>query len=522
MTVRAPTQMRASIEGALPSRAGAEIEAPVPVGSVRLAAAQLPACTDDLGLNRAVAAEAVRAAAAGGARIVALPELATLPYFCVGPPGSHRGWAEPADGALVATDPADSLRQAEAVEARLRAGERPPLAGVPVAVKDAIWVEGWRVTQGSRLFADFRAPRDNVAVARLRRAGAIVVGMANMSEFGCKGVTSNPLHGTTRHPLDGRLTPGGSSGGCAAALGAGLVPLALGTDGGGSARRPAAHVGAVGFKPSGGLVADAPGFAGGGSLTSVLAPMARSVADAAALFDAILGPDAADPSSCGWPDVPRIPARGLRIAFSPTFSLPVPVDPDVSRCIARAAARLAGAGFDLRRADPAWPGTASEAALMPLQWAGLARLHGEAWRRDPTPFDPYIGAQIERGLAQPPAAVEAACAAAAGIAAALGRFFRDHDLVIGPTTPLRGLGARPARPGRDRRPGRARPGPRGLHALLQPCPVFGDLASRGRRWGRVADRAADRRAALRGPARAGPGARGRTPAALRDGVRAEA
>ncbi len=343
--------------------------------------------------------------------------------------------ADPGLNALVATDPADSLRQAEAVEARLRAGERPPLAGVPVAVKDAIWVEGWRVTQGSRLFADFRAPRDNVAVARLRRAGAVVVGMANMSEFGCKGVTSNPLHGTTRHPLDGRLTPGGSSGGCAAALGAGLVPLALGTDGGGSARRPAAHVGAVGFKPSGGLVADAPGFGGGGSLTSVLAPMARSVADAAALFDAILGPDGADPSSCGWPDVPRIPARGLRIAFSPTFGLPVPVDPDVSRCIARAAARLAGAGFDLRRADPAWPGTASEAALMPLQWAGLARLHGEAWRRDPTPFDPYIGAQIERGLAQPPAAVEAARAAAAGIAAALGRFFRDHDLVIGPTTP---------------------------------------------------------------------------------------
>ena len=138
---------------------------------------------------------------------------------------------DPALNAVVTTDPADSLRQAEAVERRLAGGERPRLAGVPILVKDAIWVAGWRVTQGSRLFADFRAPRDNVAVARLRAAGAAVVGMANMSEFGCKGVTSNPLHGTTRHPLDARLTSRGSSGGCASALGAGLVPLALGTDG---------------------------------------------------------------------------------------------------------------------------------------------------------------------------------------------------------------------------------------------------------------------------------------------------
>lgn len=140
---------------------------------------------------------------------------------------------------------------------------------------------GWRAgaSPSSRLFADFRAPRDNVAVARLRAAGAVVVGMANMSEFGCKGVTSNPLHGTTRHPLDARLTSGGSSGGCASALGAGLVLLALGTDGGGSARRPAAHAGVVGFKPSGGPKANGPGFTGGGSLTPVLAPMARSVAD---------------------------------------------------------------------------------------------------------------------------------------------------------------------------------------------------------------------------------------------------
>lgn len=335
--------------------------------------------------------------------------------------------------AVVTVDPADSLRQAEAVEQRLAAGERLPLAGVPIVVKDAIWVAGWRVTQGSRLFADFRAPHDNVAVARLRAAGAIVVGMANMSEFGCKGVTTNPLHGTTRHPLDERLTTGGSSGGCASALGAALVPIALGTDGGGSARRPAAHAGVVGFKPSGGLLANGPGFPGGGSLTSVLAPMARSVADAEALFEVLLGADPADPLSVALPSEAR---RGApRIAFSPHLGLDIPVDPDVARAVASAVARLADAGIAVTHVDPTWPEGACERALMPLQWDGLARLHGEAWRRDPGILDPYIADQIARGVSQPESDVVSARAVAAAIAQASDRFFEGFDLLVTPTTP---------------------------------------------------------------------------------------
>ena len=335
--------------------------------------------------------------------------------------------------AVVTTDAADSLRQAELVVRRLAAGERPPLAGVPIVVKDAIWVAGWRVTQGSRLYADFLAPADNVAVARLRRAGGVVVGMANMSEFGCKGVTSNPLHGTTRHPLDLRLTPGGSSGGCASALGAGLVPLALGTDGGGSGRRPAAHVGAVGFKPSGGVVANGPGFESGGSLTAVLAPMGRSVADVAALFEVLLGSDPADPLAVALPDAKH--GDRLRIAYTPTFGLGGPVDPDVAACVAAAVDELAAAGIDIRPFDPVWPTGADEAALMPLQWAGLAKAYGARWQRDPDLFDPYIGAQIARGLAQSEADVAAARAMAQGVVEAAQRFFADFDLVIGPTTP---------------------------------------------------------------------------------------
>ncbi|MDX7950280.1 amidase [Lichenihabitans sp. Uapishka_5] len=335
--------------------------------------------------------------------------------------------------AVVTTDPEDSLRQADHLAHRLAAGERPPLAGVPIVVKDAIWVAGWRVTQGSRLYADFVAPADNVAVTRLRHAGAIVVGMANMSEFGCKGVTSNPLHGTTRHPLDPRLTPGGSSGGCASALGADLVPLGLGTDGGGSARRPAAHVGIVGFKPSGGLVADGPGFEGGGSRTSVLAPMGRSVADVGAMFDVLLGADRVDPLSVALPT--KKDGGRLRIAYAPTFGLGGPVDASVETSVATALETLRAAGFDIIRFDPVWPTGAGEAALMPLQWAGLAKLHGARWQSEPTLFDPYIAAQIAKGLAQSDADVGAARAMAVEILEATQIFFAAFDLVIGPTTP---------------------------------------------------------------------------------------
>lgn len=128
----------------------------------------------------------------------------------------------PALNALVQFDPAAVLAEAQQVDQRLAAGAVLPMAGVPVTIKDNLWVEGRTVTQGSRLFADFTAPRDAWAVARLRALGAVVLGISNCSEFACKGVTDNLVYGATRHPLDGSLTPGGSSGGAVAALAAGL------------------------------------------------------------------------------------------------------------------------------------------------------------------------------------------------------------------------------------------------------------------------------------------------------------
>src|SRR5512138_2116979 len=124
----------------------------------------------------------------------------------------------PALNAIVQQDRDASREEARQADARLAAGDRSPLLGVPFTVKDNVWVRGQRVSQGSKLFADFVAPRDAIVVERMRAAGAVFVGITNCSEFACKGVTNNKLYGPTRNPWDTALTPGGSSGGAASAV----------------------------------------------------------------------------------------------------------------------------------------------------------------------------------------------------------------------------------------------------------------------------------------------------------------
>ena len=340
--------------------------------------------------------------------------------------------------AVVGDWPRDLAAQVEQLRDRLARGEPLPLAGVPVLVKDVIWVRGQRVTQGSLLFRDFVAPHDALAVERLRAAGALIVGMANSSEFACKGLTTNRVYGCTRHPQDPALTPGGSSGGCASAVAAGFVPLALGTDGGGSSRRPPAHVGVVGFKPSFGAIADPPqrGFDHAFPGLQVLAPIGRSVDDVALMFEAMAGPDAGDPQALpALAADPPSATAALRLAWSPRLGLDVPVDDDVAACLERAISALRRAGLPIASADPAWPAGATEDSLMPLQHCGLARLYGDAWQRDPTPFDPDIGRQIARGLQFSGADHARARAAGAAIGAALHGFLGQHDLLLCPTAP---------------------------------------------------------------------------------------
>ncbi|WP_456716870.1 amidase [Bradyrhizobium sp. USDA 4353] len=335
--------------------------------------------------------------------------------------------------AVVTVDPEQSRSDAKAVDARIAAGETLPLAGVPVVIKDNIWVGGWRITQGSRVFADFVAPEDAIAIARLRRAGAVIVGIGATSEFACKGVTTSLLYGPTRHPLNQQLTPGGSSGGPAAAVAAGLVPLAIGTDAGGSSRRPPAHVGVVGFKPSYGAIPYGPGFAEPFWRISVIAPIATDVADARLAFDIMAGADARDPDSFYLPSAAA--GAPLRLAFSPRLGLDVAVDDALSAGLRQAVDRLRASGLPIEDKDPVWPADLAEDAVMPLQHGGLAALYGKAFRDDPLQFDPDIAKQIERGLGLSGAEVGRALEASTQIARAFAAFFTEVDVLLGPTVP---------------------------------------------------------------------------------------
>lgn len=312
---------------------------------------------------------------------------------------------EPALNAFADFDPAVPLAAARAVDQRLAAGEVLPLAGVPFTVKDNLWLGGRPATFGSRVFADFVAPRDSWCVARLQALGAVPLGVTNCSEFACKGITATPLHGETRNPWDLARTPGGSSGGAVAAVAAGLGPLALATDAGGSTRRPAAHTGLVGMKPTLGRVPNPWGFDDPNHLLSVIGQIGRDVEDVAWMLDLLTAWAPADPLSSpvfAHADAMatlKQPLPPLRIAWSPQLGCGLAVDADVRATLEAAVARLRGAGWTIEDADPVWPDEAREYPLIALQQAGLAQLFGEVWRRTPERLDPDIGAQVELGLA---------------------------------------------------------------------------------------------------------------------------
>jgi len=197
-------------------------------------------------------------------------------------------------GAYVMVHAERALGEARAAERAVMAGEPlGPLHGVPISIKDNLWTAGERVTYGSRLLAGFVAQEDAPSVAGLRAAGAIFVGRTNLPEFAWRGSTDNRLFGESRNPWDLTRTPGGSTGGGAAAVASGLGPLALGSDGAGSIRIPASFCGLVGFKPTFGRVPMYPA-AGGNELVAHVCPLARTVRDVALMLNAIAGHDRRD------------------------------------------------------------------------------------------------------------------------------------------------------------------------------------------------------------------------------------
>lgn len=349
---------------------------------------------------------------------------------------------EPKINAFADFDPEVPLAAARRADQRLAAGEVLPLAGVPFTVKDNLWLGGRPATFGSRLFADFVAPRDSWCVARLRELGAVPLGVTNCSEFACKGVTSTPLHGHTRNPWDLQRTPGGSSGGAVAAVAAGLGPLALGTDAGGSTRRPAAHTGLVGMKPTLGRVPNPWGFEDPNHLISVIGQIGRDVEDVAWMLDLLTAWEPADPLSCPVFTAPdamatlKQPLPNLRLAYSPQLGCSMPIDADVRATIEAAVARLGAAGWTIEAADPQWPEQQREYPLMELQQASLAQLFGDAWRRAPEALDPDIGAQIELGFSVSGARIAALLRLRERQHAALAALFERFDALLCPVSPV--------------------------------------------------------------------------------------
>lgn len=255
--------------------------------------------------------------------------------------------------AFVAVDADTARADAAEIDRRIAAGEEVgPLAGIPLGVKDLEDARGYTTTYGSALHVDDPpAVRDSVHVARLKAAGCVVVGKTNTPEFGYKGVTDNPAFGHTTNPWDTTRSPGGSSGGSGAAIAAGLVPLATGSDGGGSIRIPSALCGLSGLKTSQGWVPNGdPSAPGAGTLT-VRGPMARRIRDVAVALDAVTGSHPHDifafpgkPDS--WAALLDDVAPPTRVAFSPTLGFAT-VDTEVAAAVGAAVGRLAGAGTEV-------------------------------------------------------------------------------------------------------------------------------------------------------------------------------
>lgn len=327
-----------------------------------------------------------------------------------------------------------ALTEAKAADEELAAGVRKPLLGVPVAVKDDMDVAGEPTAFGCR--GEFPpVAEDGEAVRRLRAAGAVIVGKTNTCELGQWPFTEGPAFGATRNPWHPDHTPGGSSGGSAAAVAAGLVPAALGSDGAGSVRIPASWTHLIGIKPRRGRISTWPRGESFQGIT-VNGTLARTVADAALLLDAAAGNHDLDPHRPPSVDasaaVGRDPGR-LRIALSlkpPFTAVPARLQPEVRARVVRLAEKLGSLGHFVEEADP--PYGQIGLTFVPRATVGIAE-----WANDapfPALLDPRTRGAVRLGRLLRGAPLRAARRAEAVLHRRIGAFYESYDVILAPTT----------------------------------------------------------------------------------------
>ncbi len=345
------------------------------------------------------------------------------------------GRLNPACNAIVTVDLDGARAAARRTDARQMAGERlGPFDGIPLSVKDNLHVGGMRATWGSKLFEFFIAPKDDITIARLRAAGAVLVGKSNTPELALAGHTNSPLFGPTCNPWNTALIPGGSSGGAAASVASGMLPFAVGTDAGGSIRQPAAYTGVVGFKPSAGRLPRLHGFPALVLDFQVIGLMSRSVRDIEVGLRVMAGPDPRDRASLGF-GTPRDGKTGpLRVAYVSEIA-GQPVEPEIAGAVARAAVVMESLGHAVLPLEKLYDPDMLRSFWGTLSAAGVARaLRGHLrWQDQVTPF---IHETATRGLAIGAADYVDALDLLAQFRVETAEVVEPYELVLTPTSPV--------------------------------------------------------------------------------------
>ncbi|MCR1784434.1 amidase [Nocardioides carbamazepini] len=339
--------------------------------------------------------------------------------------------------AIVSLDESRAREGAAAADQALASGaEVGPLHGLPFAFKDTHAVGGWRTTYGSTVMADNVPERDELIVERVRGAGAVTIGKTNVPEFAAGSHTFNKVFGTTLNPVDPTRSAGGSSGGAACALAAGMVPLADGSDMGGSLRNPASFCGVVGMRPSLGRVPEWPLYNQWES-TSVGGPMARNVGDLALLLSVMAGPDPRAPQALGAPGADfaspvAASLAGLRVALSVDLGGALDVDHEVAAVVEAAGSALAAAGASVASAYPDL--SLAEDTFRTLRaWHFQAKL-GRLLAEHPDAFKPSLADNIRAGESLTGPDIARAYTQRTALSETMRLFFADHDVLVLPVS----------------------------------------------------------------------------------------